>query len=122
MGYQEFPELRELLLRLKNIDTVKSFIAHPGYRGKTWEPFWGQWKSFGLTGLELVHPIHKKNLRNYYKKILKRENLVACGGSDFHFPGGGSAGPGRMGLDKNQWQNFIQQCEVLDWKNSCTKN
>ena len=122
MGYQEFPELSELLLRLKNIDTVKSFIAHPGHRGKTWESFWAQWKDLGLSGLELIHPTHKKSLRNYYKKILRREGLVASGGSDFHFPRGGSAGPGRMGLDKNQWQNFKQQCEVLCSKNSYTKN
>tara|TARA_B100000674_G_scaffold496391_1_gene526486 strand:- start:1110 stop:1949 length:840 start_codon:yes stop_codon:yes gene_type:complete len=122
MGYEEFPELSELLRRLQNIDSVRSFIAHPGYRGKLWESFWSEWKSLGLTGLELIHPIHKKSLRNYYKKILKREGLIGTGGSDFHFPGGGAAGPGRMGLDTHQWKNFRQQCQLLNCENSYTKN
>ena len=60
MGYQEFPELIDLLQSLKSIETVKTFIAHPGYRGKAWDTYWGEWKKHGLTGLELIHPIHKK--------------------------------------------------------------
>ena len=121
MGYQEFPELIDLLQSLKSIETVKTFIAHPGYRGKVWEPYWGEWKKHGLTGLELIHPIHKKSLRNYYKKIIRREDLAASGGSDFHFSGGGSSGPGRMGLDKNQWRNFKEHCGVFYCENSGTK-
>ena len=122
MSYEEFPELSELLTRLREIDSVWSFIAHPAARGKFWEPYWSQWKDLGLTGLELVHPAHKKNLRNYYKKILKREDLVATGGSDFHYPGGGTKGPGRMGLDDHQWKNFLTQCQLVDYENSYTKN
>lgn len=113
MDYREFPELPETLEMLQSLSEVKSFVAHPGHKGVHWEHLWSDWKKLGLTGLELVHPVHKGPLRKYYKKIIRRENLVASGGSDFHYPGGGNIGPGKLGLDSNQWKNFNDQCNLL---------
>lgn len=113
MDYREFPELPETLEMLQSFPGAKSFVAHPGHKGIQWEQHWSDWKKLGLTGIELVHPAHKGQLRKYYKKIIRRENFVASGGSDFHYPGGGNVGPGKLGLDSNQWRNFNDQCKLL---------
>lgn len=122
MNYAEFPPLHHLLEKLQAIPRAKSFIAHPGYKGKQWEKFWKDWKSLGLSGLELIHPSHKGPLRKYYKKIIRRENLIAVGGSDFHFSGGGRIGPGKLGLDFHQWKNFNDQCQLLHNNHLVDKN
>ncbi|MCF8008656.1 MAG: PHP domain-containing protein [Halanaerobiales bacterium] len=38
----------------------------------------------GLMGIEVFHPKHDNNTKNYYKKVAKKLNLIITGGSDFH--------------------------------------
>ena len=72
----------------KAIDMVKEagglvFIAHPA----TIDCFEEAFKallSYGLDGLETIHPQHNAEMRKYFHDMAKRNGLLQSGGSDCH--------------------------------------
>jgi len=40
--------------------------------------------TFGLDGIEIVHPSHDSYKQNYYREIANEYFLLFSGGSDFH--------------------------------------
>ncbi len=43
-----------------------------------------EWVKFGLQGIEIYHPQHNETIREHYKTIAQRYNLLITGGSDCH--------------------------------------
>lgn len=82
-SYRDFPSLQEVLEELKDARLAK-IIAHPAALLKYNKPLLEELKERGLSGLEVYHPVHKRSLRKYYKKLCKEYDLLCSGGSDFH--------------------------------------
>lgn len=59
-------------------------LAHPGADGII--DTLPQLKSWGLDGVEIMHPSHSTSTRRRLRQIAKRLGLVVTGGSDFHTP------------------------------------
>ncbi len=59
-----------------------AFLAHPGnyFRENTLKKI----LESGIDGIETVHPSHTLNHVNKFTKFAKENNLLTCGGSDFH--------------------------------------
>ncbi|MEX2463406.1 MAG: PHP domain-containing protein, partial [Balneolaceae bacterium] len=57
-------------------------IAHPGpiYSRKELDEL----LSFGLDGIECIHPSHNFSVQRSYTQIAKTNNLLITGGSDYH--------------------------------------
>lgn len=60
-----------------------SFIAHPATIDCCDEAL-AKLVSFGLDGLETIHPKHNPQTQQHYRKIAQRYNLLESGGSDCH--------------------------------------
>lgn len=76
-------------IRLINSAGGLSFLAHPGRSTREEEII--SLISLGLDGIEIVHPSHQEEQRNYYRGIVDHYFLLESGGSDFH---GGRKGDG----------------------------
>lgn len=59
-----------------------SFLAHPAKNVP--DAILRQLISFGLDGLEIIHPSHDTYRQNYYRKIANEYFMLFSGGSDFH--------------------------------------
>lgn len=59
-----------------------SFLAHPG--GYFVEQDLLELIKIGLDGIEVVHPSHSPQQREYYRGIVNQYFLLESGGSDFH--------------------------------------
>lgn len=59
-----------------------AILAHPAY-SVTPEDLYN-FIDEGLDGLEVIHPLHDDNLRNYYHSIASHYLLLETGGSDYH--------------------------------------
>lgn len=59
-----------------------AFLAHPGnyFRESSLKKI----LESGIDGIETVHPSHTLNHVNKFTKFAKENNLLTCGGSDFH--------------------------------------
>jgi len=90
-------------------------LAHPGEKLYTlhFEELISELKVYGLLGLEVYHPSHKKELCDRLYAIARKHKLVITGGSDFHGqPGSPLSGPndklGRYGLNDYLMMKLIQ--------------
>ncbi|MEX0944664.1 MAG: PHP domain-containing protein [Balneolaceae bacterium] len=77
-GYQTIQQMVEIV---KQAGGVLS-IAHPGpiYSRKELDEL----LSFGLDGIECIHPSHNFSVQRSYTQIAKTNNLLITGGSDYH--------------------------------------
>ncbi|AFV01350.1 putative metal-dependent phosphoesterases (PHP family) [Dehalobacter sp. UNSWDHB] len=83
-------------------------LAHPG--SQCTEPEIAAWVDSGLQGIEVYHPDHGAEERNYFKALAERKSLLITGGSDFH---GHAIKPG---IELGSWgvgMGVIQQIEQL---------
>lgn len=59
-----------------------SFVAHPGKY--VTEEIFSELISYGLDGIEIIHPSHKKEDMSNLRKTAEVNFLLTSGGSDFH--------------------------------------
>ena len=87
-----------------------SFIAHPGKYVR--DEVMAALIEEGLDGIEINHPSHTREDREYFTKIAADNFLLESGGSDFH------------GATKTDLQNFgkfyIEQDKILNMKRRLT--
>ena len=57
-------------------------IAHPGLTQEVWN--FPAWVEAGLDGLEVFYPSHSYTLKQELLKIVRKYDLFATGGSDYH--------------------------------------
>lgn len=57
-------------------------MAHPALTNR--DEMIDKLAEYGLDGLEVFHPVHKRTARKRYRKIAERLDLVITGGSDSH--------------------------------------
>jgi predicted metal-dependent phosphoesterase TrpH len=69
-------------IRLINSAGGLSFLAHPGRSVREDEIL--HLISLGLDGIEIIHPAHREEQREYYRGIVNHYFLLESGGSDFH--------------------------------------
>jgi len=113
-SYRDFPSLQKVLEELKDAPLAK-IIAHPAGLLKYNKPLLEELKESGLSGLEVYHPVHKRSLRKYYKKLCKEYDLLCSGGSDFH--GYHPYRSAKSGLNPQQLKvllNGLKSREILD--------
>ncbi len=72
----------EEVIRLINEAGGLSFLAHPAQNVP--DEILRQLISFGLDGLEIIHPSHDTYRQNYYREIANEYFLLFSGGSDYH--------------------------------------
>jgi len=72
----------EEVIRLINEAGGLSFLAHPAQN--TTDEVLKQLISFGLDGLEIIHPSHDAYRQNYYREIANEYFMLFSGGSDYH--------------------------------------
>ena len=72
----------EEVIRLVNEAGGLSFLAHPAQNVP--DEILRQLISFGLDGLEIIHPSHDAYRQNYYREIANEYFLLFSGGSDYH--------------------------------------
>ncbi|MBN1278563.1 MAG: PHP domain-containing protein [Chlorobium sp.] len=70
------------VIRLINEASGLSFLAHPAQNVP--DEILKQLITFGLDGIEIVHPSHDAYKQNYYREIANEYFLLFSGGSDFH--------------------------------------
>ncbi|ABL64719.1 PHP domain-containing protein [Chlorobium phaeobacteroides] len=70
------------VIRLINEASGLSFLAHPAHNVP--DETLKQLITFGLDGIEIVHPSHDLYKQNYYREIANEYFLLFSGGSDFH--------------------------------------
>ncbi len=70
------------VIRLINIASGLSFLAHPAQNVP--DETLKQLITFGLDGIEVVHPSHDSYRQNYYREIANEYFLLFSGGSDYH--------------------------------------
>ncbi|MFH2036072.1 MAG: PHP domain-containing protein [Candidatus Zixiibacteriota bacterium] len=59
-----------------------AFLAHPGICDVA--RYIGEFKEYGLDGIEIYHPAHNRSIKKSLKKLAQKESLMISGGSDFH--------------------------------------
>ncbi len=70
------------VIKLINKASGLSFLAHPAQNVP--DETLKQLITFGLDGIEIVHPSHDAYRQNYYREIANEYFLLFSGGSDFH--------------------------------------
>lgn len=76
-------------------------IAHPGVEGLAHAL--PEMTALGLDGLESEHPAHCRRTARRFRKHARELDLVATGGSDFHYPEG-KAELGDVGIDLERFE------------------
>lgn len=78
-------DTREAFRHLKAAGGIP-ILAHPGNRIYSihFEKLLRELKVYGLSGIEVYHPAHRKELCNKFYALARKYNLVITGGSDFH--------------------------------------
>jgi 3',5'-nucleoside bisphosphate phosphatase len=78
---KENPDLEIVLELIKKLNGI-SFLAHPGkyFSYETLKKILNS----GVDGIEVFHPSHSRNDTNSFIKIANENDLLICGGSDFH--------------------------------------
>jgi len=84
-----------------------SFIAHPSHYVN--EDLLRRFQKFGLDGVEVTHPSHSPEDVEWLGNFAERNNLLKCGGSDFH----GGLKNDNMNLGKysaeDEWLDSMQE-------------
>jgi len=70
------------VIRLINEASGLSFLAHPSQNVP--DETLKQLITFGLDGIEIIHPSHDNYKQNYYREIANEYFLLFSGGSDYH--------------------------------------
>lgn len=75
------PPAKDVIKLINKIGGL-SFIAHPGrfVRGEMLDEL----LSYGLDGIEVIHPSHSREDVEYFSNIASQNFLLVSGGSDFH--------------------------------------
>ncbi|RNA64524.1 PHP domain-containing protein [Prosthecochloris sp. ZM_2] len=89
------------IIKLINEASGLSFLAHPGQNVP--DEILRQLITFGLDGIEIIHPSHDPYKQNYYKEIANEYFLLFSGGSDYH------------GLKDQEEDHFGQITIPYDW-------
>ena len=64
----------------------------------------------GLAGIEIFYPQHTKAQKRLYKRLARKYDLLATGGTDFHGSGRlGLMSPGRHGIDGERLRLFEER-------------
>ncbi len=111
VGYEHFPRFEELMKVLKP-QPVFCILAHPGLKFAQDQNLLFQMKDLGLDGLEVMHPVHNRQQRVYFRRFCRQNNMMLTGGSDFHSRRESAYGIGRFGLDLHQWENLKQKWQA----------
>jgi len=65
---------------------------------------------FGLDGLEVIHPMHRRKISKQWRSFAEKNDLIISGGSDFH------------GIEKSEEKNIVRyRLEGEDLKNFLKK-
>ncbi|MBI5931493.1 MAG: PHP domain-containing protein [Chloroflexi bacterium] len=72
-----------------------AILAHPGRYASPMKVI-DEAIAAGVDGLEVYYPDHAPEFRQQLLKIVQEHNLIATGGSDFHYPENGNI---RMGVE-----------------------
>jgi len=95
------PPVSEVINKISKYGGL-SFIAHPGKYFS--ESILTQLIEQGIDGIEVIHPSHSTESREYLSRFASENNLLKCGGSDFH------------GTTQNEFKNlgeyFITEKEI----------
>ncbi len=77
----DYIQLEDVVTTVKEAGGVLS-VAHPGpvYSSDDLEDL----LSYGLDGIECIHPSHNFNVQRHFTRIAKSKNLLITGGSDYH--------------------------------------
>ena len=70
------------VIRLINEASGLSFLAHPAQNVP--DETLKQLITFGLDGIEIIHPSHDTYKQNYYREIANEYFMLFSGGSDYH--------------------------------------
>lgn len=90
-----------------------SVVAHPGLsQCEQWLELFASW---GLDGIEVYHPEHKKKQQKKYRQLAEKLGLFITGGSDFH-----SQGLGRCTLPQEYLAPIF--CKTECYGGVCYKN
>jgi predicted metal-dependent phosphoesterase TrpH len=68
---------------INNVNGV-SVLAHPGLYKNGWKILLPDLIAAGLAGIEINYPEHSEHLIKELQILVKKNNLIATGGSDFH--------------------------------------
>ena len=88
------------VIALINKASGLSFLAHPAQNVS--DETLKQLITFGLDGIEIVHPSHDTYRQNYYREIANEYFLLFSGGSDYH---------GMRERDEDTFGKFTIPCE-----------
>jgi hypothetical protein len=80
-----------------------SVLSHPG-RNVTQQELY-RLIEIGLDGIEVVHPIHDKDMQKYYQSISRQYWLLETGGSDYH---------GTRDFDEDNFGKFVVPYSIVD--------
>ncbi len=99
-------DTREALKALRAAGGIP-ILAHPGEKlyNLHFEKLLSELKVYGLLGLEVYHPSHKKELTNKFYALAKKHKMVISGGSDFH---------GQLDLKKNSFNDKLGRFGIND--------
>ena len=78
-------------------------LAHPGkiYKSMEVEKIIKELKCYGLKGIEVYHPSHRKDQINLLHNLSKKYKLLITGGSDLHYTGSKDIFIGSQGINEN---------------------
>lgn len=100
-------------------------LAHPGEKlyNLHFEKLILELKVYGLLGLEVYHPSHKKELSNRLYDMARKNKLIITGGSDFHGQldsnlSGSNDKLGRYGLNDYLTQKLLSTHSYLKAKSN----
>lgn len=87
-------------------------IAHPSSAFINKEDLIRKFVEAGLQGLEVYYPYHDYYKWNYYLNLVRRYNIVATGGSDYHgFKQGRQDSLGKVKIPEAEFNRFISKLE-----------
>lgn len=99
------PPVNEVINKISKYGGL-SFVAHPGKYFR--ESLLTQLIEHGIDGIEVTHPSHSNESKKYLSDYASKNNLLKCGGSDFH------------GTSQNEFKNlgeyYISEKEIKNMK------
>jgi len=78
---KENPDINEIIKLISKINGI-SFVAHPGKNISI--NTLKEIVKFGINGIEIYHPSHSPDDTKIFLDFSNENNLLVCGGSDFH--------------------------------------
>lgn len=104
-----YPEVEEAIEMVKNAGGA-AIIAHPGrlYSQDDLEKL----VSFGIDGIECIHPSHTWKKQLTYVKYCEAHSLLKTGGSDYH--GGPDGGRSQVGIIAVTYKNVERMKRMTD--------